>query len=399
MHPLVMTAALIMAGGRSSRMRASFGRTHKALVKVLGVSMLERNILTLLSHNIREIFLAVGTAERSLLAFARGRGHRVAYAGGAELKVFIEKYPLGTIGAARAVRIASDDLLVVNVDNLTSLDLSALVEHHRATKAALTVATHIEPLPIPFGQVSIKNGEIVEYAEKPVLPVSLCSGTYVLSRTARLSIPSGKPLSAPELVNILLHAKQKVSAFSHSSPWIDVNDSSSVDKAEELIMSNFEGFELWRQPAAHETVTLCVFNERRLALVESPSRTVSKIARLPFETVLPQDDTTLRSAYRLRNKMGLLRVGEPHVLASFDELDTRKRQRTRHHIFVAEMVPGRNKARPARGSPISWVLVTDLVADAPHTHDSSRTIAYLKRYVASQNSHSLGHRRPALRRG
>lgn len=164
-------------------------------------------------------------------------------------------------------------------------------------------------------------------------------------------------------------------------------------------MSNFEGFELWRQPAAHETVTLCVFNERRLALVESPSRTVSKIARLPFETVLPQDDTTLRSAYRLRNKMGLLRVGEPHVLASFDELDTRKRQRTRHHIFVAEMVPGRNKARPARGSPISWVLVTDLVADAPHTHDSSRTIAYLKRYVASQNSHSLGHRRPALRRG
>jgi len=379
-------------------MRASLGGTHKALVKVLGVSMLERNLLTLLSHNVREIFLAIASVEKSLLAFARGRGHRVAHAAGAELKVFIEEHPLGTIGAARTVKTASEDLLVVNVDNLTSLDLNALVEHHRVTKAALTVATHVEPFQVPFGQVSIENGEIVAYAEKPVIPVSLCSGIYVVSRTARLSIPSGKPIGAPQLVNILLHAKQKVSAFSHSSPWIDVNDSSSLEKAEELIMSNFEGFELWRQPASDETVTLCVFNGHRVALVQSPSRTVPKIARLPMEAVLLRDDTPLRCAYRLRSAMGMPGVGEPHSLVSFDELDTRKRQRTRHHIFVAEEAHGRKRALAAKG-PISWVLVTDLVADASRAQGSSRTIAYLKRYVASQNSHSLGHRRPILRRG
>jgi NDP-mannose synthase len=395
----VMTTALIMAGGRSSRMRASLGRQHKALVKVLGVSMLERNILTLLSHNIREIFLAVGAAERSVLAFARGRGQKVARAGGAELKIYIEKLPLGTIGAARAIRTASDDLLVVNVDNLTSLDLSAFLEHHRATKAVLTVATHIEPFQVPFGQVSINDGEIVDYREKPILPVLLCSGTYVLSRTARLSIPSGRPFGAPELVHILLRAKQKVSAFSHSSPWIDVNDSSSVEKAEDLIMGNFEGFELWRQPAALDIATLCVLNQRRVALLKSQSHPASAIARLPVENVLPQNDTPLRSAYRLRSQMGLPRVGKPLLLASFDELDTQNAQRTRHHIFVADMVPGRNGARPPRCSKLSWALVADLAASPPHVHGSSRTIAYLQRYVVSQNSHSLGHRRPPLRRG
>ena len=359
--------------------------------------MLERNILTLLSHNVREIFLAVGAVERSVLAFARGRGQKVARAGGAELKIFIEKLPLGTIGAARAIRTASDDLLVVNVDNLTSLDFSALLEHHRATKAVLTIATHIEPFQIPFGQVSIKDGEIVDYREKPILPVSLCSGTYVLSQTARLGIPPNKPFGAPELVHILLRAKHKVSAFPHSAPWIDVNDSSSVDKAEELIMRNFEGFELWRQRAAIETVTLCVLNKQRVALLRSRSHQVSTMARLPVVSVLPQNDTLLRSAYRLRNQMGLPRVGKPHILASFDELDTRNARRTRHHIFVAEMVPGR--ARAPRCSEVSWALVTDLVVGPPHNHGSSRTIAYLQRYVASQNSHSLGHRRPPLRRG
>jgi NDP-mannose synthase len=386
-----MTTALIMAGGRSSRMRASLSRQHKALVKVMGVSMLERNILTLLSHNVRQIFLAIGAAERSVLAFARGRGQRVARAGGADLKVLIEKHPLGTIGAARVVGNGSDDLLVVNVDNLTSLDLSALLEHHRASKAVLTVATHTEPFQIPFGQVSIKDGEIVDYFEKPILPVLLCSGTYVLSRTARLSIPSGRPLGAPQLVQILVRAKCKVSAFSHSSLWIDVNDSSSLEKAEELMMGSFADFELWRQPAAHEVATLCVLNRRKVALLRSQSHPASAIARLPVEDVLPQDETPLRSACRLSSQLCLPKAGKPFLLASFDELDTRSAQRTRHHIFVAHMTPGRNGARPLRSRKLSWAPVADLIAGSRHGHGSSRTIAYLQRYVVSQDSHSLGH--------
>jgi NDP-mannose synthase len=394
-----MTTAIIMAGGRSSRMRASLGRTHKALVKVLGVSMLERNLLTLLSHNFREIFLAIGCGERSLLAFAQGRAHKIAHAGGAELKVFSEGTPLGTIGAAKAIETASDDLLIVNVDNLTSLDLSALVEHHHETKAALTIATHIEPFQVPFGQVSIENGQIVGYAEKPVIPVSLCSGAYVLSRNTRLNIPSGKPIGAPELVNILLRAKQKVSAFCHSSPWIDVNDSSSLDKAEELIMANFEHFELWRQPASEESVTLCVLNGHRVALVRSPSRSTTKIHRLPMEALLLPEETALQSASRLRGKIGMPEVGTPHALVSFDELDTQTGRRTRHHIFVTEKAQGRNTSLPKKGSTISWMLLTDLVKDASRDNVCSRTIAYLERYVESKNSHSLGHRRPILRRG
>ena len=390
MTPPIRAAALIMAGGRSSRMRASFGRRHKALVKVLGVSMLERNILTLLSHNVREIIVAVGALERSVLAFARGRGQKVARAGGAELKLFIEKYPRGTIGAARAIKTASDDLIVVNVDNLTSLDLSALLEHHRATRAILTAATHIEPFRIPFGQVSIKDGEIVDYQEKPILPVPLCSGTYVLTKTARLSIPSDKPSSIPELVHILLRAEHKVSAFFHSSPWIYVNDSSSVEKAEDLIMGNFQSFELWRRPATQEAVTLCVLNKDRIALLKSQLDPASPIARLPMEKGLSQNDSPLRSAYRLAKQVGLPRSGEPFLLTSFDELDTRNRQRTRHHVFVLETESSRIRVRIPTRSEISWALITD-VAGRSHIHGSSRTVAYLQRYVASQNSHSVGH--------
>ncbi len=53
-----MAVALIMAGGRSSRMRASVPR-HKAMVEVLGLSMLERNLIMLAGHGFRDIAIAV----------------------------------------------------------------------------------------------------------------------------------------------------------------------------------------------------------------------------------------------------------------------------------------------------------------------------------------------------
>jgi dTDP-glucose pyrophosphorylase len=384
-----MTTALIMAGGRSSRMRASRGGQHKALVKVLGVSMLERNILTLLSHDFREIFLAVGALERSILACARGHCQKLVRANGAKLRLFIEKRPYGTIGAARAIRTSSDDLLVVNVDNLTSLDLTAFLEHHRASKAVLTIATHIEPFQVPFGQVLIKDGEIVEYREKPILRVPLCSGTYVLSKAARMSIPFGRPSSAPELVNILLRAKRKVVAFSHSAEWIDVNDAVAIEKAEDLLMAKCRAFELWRQPTTIESTTLCVLNKRKVALLRSPSPGPSPVPRLPVADLVSPRDTPLRSAYRLRKQMGLLGLGKPHLLACFDELDPRNAQRTRHHIFVAEMKPAGVRTHKRT---ISWAGVSDLDVATNHINGGSRTIAYLQRYVASKNPHPLSYR-------
>jgi NDP-sugar pyrophosphorylase family protein len=384
-----MTSALIMAGGKSLRMRASLNRQHKALVKVLGVSMLERNILTLLSHNVCEIFLAVGAREKSVLAFGRGRGQNIARAAGAKLKIFVERRPLGTIGAARAVKATSGDLLVVNVDNLTALDLSALISHHRANGAALTVATHIEPFKIPFGEVSTKNGVIVDYKEKPTFPVKLCSGTYVLSKSARLEIPRGRPFGAPELVHKLLLSKHKVLAFPHASPWIDVNDSSSVIRAEALIAENFGSFELWREAAVRESINLFVLNNRGFALHRSQACEASANGQLPSAIALSTNNNSQEIADRLRGEMGLPGISKPVHVVSFDELSTRSKRRTRYHIFVAQLRPLQKKSRRERKSALS--AATDLNVWPSHIRSNSRLIAYLQRYVTSQNSHSLGY--------
>jgi NDP-mannose synthase len=388
-----MLTAIIMAGGRSSRMRASFGCDHKALVKILGMTMLERNLVTLLAHGVQKIFIAISAQETVLLDFARGRATQLARAGNAELKVFVEKQPLGTIGAARAIRTSSDDLLVVNVDNLTTLDLSAFLQHHRVNHAAMTVATHTEPFKVPFGQVSIRSGRIVDYKEKPVLPVILSSGTYVLSRRARSRIPLGEAAGAPDLVRSLLREKQRVQAFPHSSPWIDVNDSQSIDRAEALIMEHSSAFELWPPRPQRTGVVLCIVTGKNaVAVLKSRRSGKQSLSRhFPVSYAIPHDPSGERTAATIQAKADLPHTEKLCALTTFDELGTATGARTRYQVFVAHLGSNNGRRRDKALCPIRWVRVDQLSAVVHNSHADTRTVAYLRRYIASQNSHSVGH--------
>jgi len=381
-----MPAALIMAGGCSARMRASRDARHKALVEVLGLSMLERNVLTLLSHGFDNIVVAISAQEKALITFARGRATRLAHAVGANLSVFVEEQPLGTIGAAKAIRARAENVLVVNVDNLSSLDLTALIAHHETSKAVMTIATHIEPFHVPFGQVSIRNGEIIEYREKPDLPVLLSSGTYVLGSAARQEIPPGRPVGIPELVHTLLRKGQRVSAFSHAAPWIDVNDAASVERAEFLLMANSPRFELWRVPPNRESVIAAVLKNGRVAFVKDAVSQLSggkTVSRDPVFSSL--GDLEDRIAH-LRERIGLT-LAKPQLLVSFDELELQTGQRTRYHILVSTAAAFQKSRSPVWRGGGRWMNVKEL----SRSHGNSRTIAYLERYIASQDPHSVGN--------
>jgi NDP-sugar pyrophosphorylase family protein len=122
-----MIAALIMAGGQSKRMRATLGNSHKSLITVLGVTMLERNLCKLLSEGFHNIVVAVSEHEPEIAVEVETRGRALADAAGATVECFKERQQLGTIGVAREFKDRFDPLLVVNVDNLTALDFRALV--------------------------------------------------------------------------------------------------------------------------------------------------------------------------------------------------------------------------------------------------------------------------------
>lgn len=229
---MITRSALIMAGGRSDRMRSGGCTTHKALRSVCGSTLIEHNLRMLSCHGFTDVSVAVNSSESELQAWLATTGLCLAEQCGFDLHVLIEEQPLGTIGSARSFADSREHLLIVNVDNLTDLDLEGFYAFHISAGAALTVAAHQEPFRIPFGQLDTLDSRVIAYREKPVFPVTISSGTYILSKRAMTAIPAGQRVHAPCLINALIEAGQAVHCFRHTAWWIDVNDEAALALAE-----------------------------------------------------------------------------------------------------------------------------------------------------------------------
>jgi NDP-sugar pyrophosphorylase family protein len=233
---------LIMAGGRGERMRATAGtQIPKPLVPVLGVPLLERNLAMVLAAGWREIYVSVSRQLPEVGQFVQTRGAALARDAGAKVQVLTETEPLGTIGAAAELRGRGSRVLVLNSDNLISFDLIQFVQHHVNTSAAMTIATHVEPFKVPFGELRIVDGRVTAYLEKPSHPIQVSSGTYVLGAEAVDLLPPRQRTDIPWLVDQLLERNAPVMSFAHETSWIDVNDAASLRRAEDLIAAGALG--------------------------------------------------------------------------------------------------------------------------------------------------------------
>jgi NDP-mannose synthase len=230
----VTELALVMAGGRSERMRATAGPRHKALTEIAGTALIEHNVRQLIGAGFRDVLVVTAAGEDELAAFVDERLVPLARGAGAVLKRAVESTPLGNIGFAGTIGAEADDVLVVYVDNLTALDTRALLAHHRAHGHDVTIAVHDEPFAIPYGELDVRDGRVRAYREKPVKRVRVSSGTCVVGRRARALVAPGTRLDARDLFELVTAAGGSVGAYEHDAPWVDVNDAAAVLRAEAL---------------------------------------------------------------------------------------------------------------------------------------------------------------------
>lgn len=219
-------------------MRNSNGSLHKALVEIDGRTLLAINVEQLLDQGFVQISIAVSVNESELKAHIRSQIAPLIAARSASLHIIEEAKPLGTIGAISKVA-GKFSLVVVNVDNLSSIDLSSMLEHHEQHQANLTIASHLEEFRIPFGQLMINDDElVVEYREKPAFPVAISSGTYVVSVKAKSLIKNEQRTDITDLFFSLQNAAMKIVAYRHSENWIDINDRNALQMATENILKD-----------------------------------------------------------------------------------------------------------------------------------------------------------------
>ena len=158
--------AIVLVGGEGTRLRPLTRRTPKQLAPVLNRPLLEHLLLHLRAHDV----------DRVTLALTRTPGNeaiRAAFDDGSALGLAIdyayEDSPLGSGGAiAGAARGWDETFLVCNGDIITDLDVTEMMEAHRARAAELSIFLHPVDDPSPFGVVALdEDGRITQFVEKP----------------------------------------------------------------------------------------------------------------------------------------------------------------------------------------------------------------------------------------
>lgn len=225
--------ALVLAGGRGSRMAAADPELPKPLAKVGGIALLEWALRSCAAAGIPDVRVALCHRAAELASFVRSLAPPLCAA-----RSVIEVEPLGTIGALGLLGDVSGTVVALNADNLSAIPLDRLLAEHRRTSAHLTIATHEERLDLRLGQiVATPDGLVREYREKPSVPFRISSGLYAIEPAARALVLPGEALGFDQLARRALDAGLEVREWRHDFPWADVNDRAALASAEALLAS------------------------------------------------------------------------------------------------------------------------------------------------------------------
>ena len=193
-----MTEAILLVGGKGTRLRPLTMHTPKPMVPAAGVPFLTHQLARARAAGVDHIVLATSYLAEVFEPYF-GDGSAL----GLELEYVTEDEPLGTGGAIRNVasRLRSapgEPVLIFNGDILTGLDIAGLVAAHRS--AGADVSLHLTRVADPraFGLVPTDpTGRVTAFLEKPQTPEEIVTdqinaGAYVFNRSVIDTIPAGR---------------------------------------------------------------------------------------------------------------------------------------------------------------------------------------------------------------
>lgn len=188
--------ALILVGGRGTRLLPLTSETPKPVVTLVDRPFLAYAIEWLAGHGVDQVVLACGFRSDRLREVL-GESH----VAGVEIRYVEEPEPLGTAGAIRhALPLLEDRFVALNGDLLTDLDLGSLMDFHETKEARATIGLQAVADTTGFGVVTVEaTGEVSGFREKPGPDESAAglvnAGVYVLEREVVEAVPEGRAVS------------------------------------------------------------------------------------------------------------------------------------------------------------------------------------------------------------
>lgn len=232
--------AVIMAGGKGTRLRPLTSHTPKPMVPLLNRPCMAYTIELLKRHGIKEIAVTLQYLP-DVIRNTFGDGSQY----GVSLTYFEETTPLGTAGSVKNCADFLDErFIVISGDTLTDFDLTQAIRYHEEKQALATlIMTQVER-PLDFGIVMTdEEGRIIRFLEKPswaeVFSDTVNTGMYVCEPEVLAYIENDKEVDfSKEVFPILLNDQKPLYGYAATGYWSDIG---SLDVYRQAQMDILDG--------------------------------------------------------------------------------------------------------------------------------------------------------------
>ncbi len=262
--------ALILAGGKGTRLRPLTVYTPKPIVPLLNRPFLLFQIEILRRAGITDITLSLSYQPDKIEQLL---GYNLD--DGVNLRYITEPSPMGTGGAYKfAENEIRETTIVFNGDVLTDLDISKVIKFHEKNKAEATIVLTPVENPSAYGLVETdEENRVLRFREKPkpeelagLTTKNINAGIYILEPGVLDLIPEGENTSFeynvfPELLN----QQRRFFAFvMNKNYWRDIGTPASYLQAHHDFLNNqIKNFKIEKQNNA-EIATAAVIDKKSI---------------------------------------------------------------------------------------------------------------------------------------
>ena len=233
---------MIFAAGLGTRLRPLTLNKPKALVEVGGHALLELAIRRLKAAGIRQFVVNIHHFADQIEAFLHEHQNF-----GCEIALSDERERLLDTGGGlwKARRHFDADFLVYNVDVLSDIDLIALQQHHRKTKALATLA--VRDRPSSRHLLFSREGRLVGWRhdrtgeERRCRPESAAatlafSGIHIINPALFDFMPDGPAVFSIIDTYLTAGRTERIMGYRHDQDhWLDVGKLPALRQAEDLL--------------------------------------------------------------------------------------------------------------------------------------------------------------------
>ncbi len=220
--------AVIMAGGKGTRLRPLTEKLPKPMLPVGDRPLMERTIEQLRRSGIRNVNITTHfQPEKIVDHFGDGKAF------GVTINYLPEDEPLGTAGALDMMEDTDEPVLVINGDVLTRVDYRAMLNYHREHSADMTIGVRKYDLQVPYGVIDSDGPNVRKLREKPVIELFVNAGIYLLEPGLNRYLPDSGPFDMTELIQRMIDDGSNVVNFPIVEYWLDIGHPADYEQAQQ----------------------------------------------------------------------------------------------------------------------------------------------------------------------